>query len=91
MTFGTSFISVLKQGAHDSVNIGVCAVAAVKSLGVCYTMAVREKVSKRQDVHSPGSGFPSSGQLPASQEPVTAKDVPILYVIDAHNGSEITS
>lgn len=87
MIFGALFSSAAEQGAADSLNSIVCALAADESLGI-YT---RGKVSQNQDVHGPDSGFPSSGQLPASQEPVTATNVPVPALMCLHNGSEITS
>lgn len=85
--YGDLFSSPAKQGAAARLNSGICALAVDKSLGVL----TREKVSQIQDIHSPDSGFPSSGQLPASQEPVTATNIPVPSFICLHNGSEITS
>lgn len=87
MFFRALFSSPAKQGAAASLNSDVCALAVDESLGV-YT---REKVSQNQDIHSPDSGFPSSGQLPASQEPVTATNVLVPSFMCLHNGSEMTS
>lgn len=41
----------------------------------------REKVSKKQDWRATGSGFPSSGQSPPGQGPVTAENVPVLSAL----------